>query len=120
MSGANSIDDLLSDPHRYGFCTFEEFRRNKEKWLGRADDEISSVDAGDRNLQCRNVYYLESDAGRYRVDSLEQAERIALDMGLNLFHDFLIKPQVREDISARNYIEVTFLAKQLIAKRANW
>jgi len=116
MRAPESLEDIISNPTRFGMPTFEEFRKNKEKYLGRADDMIAAIDRGDPLLGCRQKYYVE----HYRVESLEHAERIARDMGLSLFHDFVIDPQLRPDDSGGFYNEVTFRAKGLLEERAAW
>lgn len=116
MRTPDSIEELTENPSKFGMPTFEEFSKNKEKWMGREDDEITAIDCGDPLLGCRQKYYLEN----YRVESLEQAERIARDMGLNLFHDFIVHPQLRPDGGAGFYNEVTFRVKSLLEKRKSW
>lgn len=111
-----TIDDIAENPTKFGMPTLDEFTRNKEKWMGRDDDEIAAIDRGDPVLGCRQRYYIEN----YRVESLEQAERIARDMGLNLFHDFVVHPQLRPDHGAGFYNEVTFRPKRDLQKRENW
>lgn len=115
-----SIEDIVENPTKFGMPTLEEFTKNKEKYMGRADDEITAVDRGDPQLGCLQRYYIEGDGGRYRVDSLEQAERIARDMGRSLSHDFILDPQLRPDDRGGFYNEVTFRPKASVAKRANW
>jgi hypothetical protein len=117
----DSIEEMTENPELFGMPTFEDFRRNKEKYLGRKDDAVSAVDAGDRTLKCRQKYFMKDANGiRYSVCSLEEAERIALDMGGNLHQDFAIKPQLRPDDAGGFYNEVTFVSKAFLTKRANW
>lgn len=117
MPAPQTIEDLAENPNKYGMPTFEEFRKNKEKWMGRADEEIAAIDKGDPMLKCKQRYFIES----YRVDSLEQAERIAIDMGYDLFRDFVICPQLRPDETLRGfYNEVTFRVKDDLKKRESW
>jgi hypothetical protein len=116
MAVAESIEELAENPTKFGMPTFSEFSKNKEKWMGRADDEIAAIDRGDPMLGCRQKYYVE----QYRVESLEQAERIARDMGHDLFHDFVVHPQLRPDGGAGFYNEVTFRVKASLQKRASW
>lgn len=115
MHTPEDLEELMSNPGRWGVPTLDEFTRNREKYMGRPDDEIAAIDRGDRMLGCRQRYYVE----QYRVTSLEQAERIAMDMGLSLFHDFIVDPQLRPD-SSGFYNEVTFRVKQHVKKRAAW
>lgn len=108
MKTAQSIEELLENPTAYGMPTFEEFRKNKQKYLGRKDDEVASIDRGDTNLKCRQVYYVMG----YKISSLEQGERIAKDMGYDFYTDFKAKPQVMPDSSVRGYyIRVNFIPK---------
>lgn len=116
----DSIEELTENPSKFGMPTFEEFRKNKERWMGRPDDELAAIDAGDKILGCRQKYFIEGDGGRYSCDSLEHVQRIADDMGLNLYHDFVIDPQLRPDGAAGFYNEVTFRAKAFLEKRASW
>jgi len=103
-----SFEEFLEDPTSYGMPTFEEFRRNKEKYLGRKDDEVIAIDRGDRNLHCRQEYYV---CGHH-VKTLEQGERIARDMGYDFYNDFQAKPQVLPDSSLKGfYIRVNFIPK---------
>lgn len=121
LAGPESIEDLAENPTKWGMPTFEQFRKNKERWMGRADDEIAAIDRGDPLLGCRQRYYIEdSGTGKHRVESLEQAERIAVDMGLNLFHDFITDPQLRPDGAGGFLNEVTFRSKRSIEKRIRW
>ncbi len=109
-----SIEDLEQNPEAFGFCTFEQFVSNREKWRGRKDDEIASIDAGDPFLGCEQRYYMDCmGSGVIRLDSLESGERIAADQGLDFYRDYVVKPQLRKDITTRRgfYNEVTFVPK---------
>lgn len=110
-----TIEDLVENPTKFGMPTFEEFIRNKKKWMGSKEDWLESIDAGDPVLKLTQRYYVE----HYRVESLEQAERIALDMGFNLYDDFVLDPQIVQD-GGRHVSEVKFRSKRALEKRANW
>lgn len=116
---AETLEDLVDNPEKFGMPTFDAFRRNKEKWTGRYDDEIAAIDRGDPVLGIRQRYYLWDGAADYRCESLEQAERIARDMGLNLHEDFVVDPQVKQD-SDGLYNHVTFRSKRELARRSQW
>lgn len=122
MSGPDSIDDLLSNPNKYGMPTLKEYMstQDKRKWLGHKDELLESIDNGDPILGVRQRYYLEFGSGVYRVTSLDQAQRIAVDSGLNFPQDFVVDPQLRHDSSSKIYNHVTFRSKSDLAKRANW
>lgn len=117
MHMPESIEELAENPAKYGVPTLEEFVRNREKYQGRYDDEIIAIDKGDQNLGCKQKYKVNG----YSAESLEHAERLARDMGYNLFQDFIVDPQVRADSSVRGYYtEVNFRPKESIEKRRNW
>lgn len=118
MRFAETLQELEESPEKFGMPTFEEFRRNKERYMGRYDDEVASVDAGDKATGAIQKYYLSDVSGHYRCETLEYAERIALDMGLNLHQDFKIDPQYKDDDGI--YIEVTFRSKRSLARRDSW
>lgn len=123
MKIAQSVEEIQENPTQYGMPTFDEFIRNKEKYLGRHDEVLASIDAGDRNTGAIQKYYIETDCGTIRLDSLEQAERIAIEMGLSIHNEshFKVDPQYQHgDIAGKHYINVTFRPKHLLLKRANW
>ncbi len=108
-----SIEDLEQNPEAFGFCTFQQFVKNREKWTGRKDEEIAGVDRG-LQLGCTQRYFIEClGSGRVRLDSLEEGERIAKDQGLDFYSDYVVKPQLRHDPMLRQgyYNEVTFYPK---------
>lgn len=115
MKALHSPEDILENPADYGFCTFEEFVKNRERWRGRADDEVTAIDRGDPALGCPQRYYLDAGvSGTVRLECLEDGERISRELGLNFYTDFFVKPQLRKDVTLRRgfYNEVTFVPKR--------
>lgn len=121
MSGFDQdtkLEDIMENPTKYGLPTFEEFRANKEKWLGRKDDDIAAVDRGDPMLGCFQKYYIETAVGRrYGPFPLELIETMAIEEGMNLHHDFIKDPQLRPDGAGGFYNEVTFRPNPMAIKR---
>jgi hypothetical protein len=79
----DSIDDVYENPADYGAPTFEEFKRNREKYMGRDDDALASVSAGgevSNRFTQKHVYEIEG----YRCKTLEEVERIASQQGIPL------------------------------------
>lgn len=119
---AENIEDLVDSPSKYGFCSVEEFTRKhynkREQMMGRYDDQVAAIYQGDPMLGCLQRYYLEN----YRVDSLEQAERLAREMGKNLHRDYVVKPQLKHEPGVRQgfYNEVRFVAKATLESRRRW
>jgi hypothetical protein len=117
---AQSLEELIENPAKFGIPTFDEYRRNKERYRGRYDDEVASIDAGDKILGVVQRYVVWDGGCEYRVESLEQAERIAGDMGLNLHQDFIVDPQIRDDGPGRFHNRVTFRSKRAVNRRSEW
>jgi hypothetical protein len=111
----DSIEELTENPAAFGVPTFEEFVKNKRKWMGSKEDMLEAIDRGDPMLKLKHKYFVEN----YRVDCLEQAERIALDMGFDLYEDFILDPQVVPDIEGM-ITEVRFRSKSALEKRSHW
>jgi hypothetical protein len=112
----DSIEELTKDPAAYGIPTFEEFVKNKRKYLGSREDTLESVDRGCHATRLKHRYFVEG----YRVDSLEQAERIALDMGFDLYENFILDPQIVQNGNDGLINEVRFRSKESIARRSKW
>jgi hypothetical protein len=121
-----SLEDLQNNPGKFGIPSLEEVMRpnynKKDEFFGREDDEIAAIDRGDKLLGCIQRYYITDGNGEFRVDSLEEAERISVDMGLSLFHDFIIDPQLTPDSETAKgfYNRVTFKSKRSVEKRSLW
>lgn len=108
---ADTIEDLMANPRDYGMPTFEEFVAHKERYRDRYDAFVASIDAGDHNTGAIQRYFIETKNGEKRVSSLEQAERIARDMGLSIHNmdDFKIDPQYQPgDTAGKHWLKVTF------------
>lgn len=119
--GNFDIQDIMNDPNKFGIPTFEETQRKyynkRDRMYGRADERAAAIDAGDKALGLRQKYYVEH-CGRYRTDSIEQAERVIRDMGFDMHRDFIGCPQVRDDDGL--YIEVTFKRISSLKDRQLW
>jgi hypothetical protein len=78
-----NIDDILEKPSRFGLPTFEEFKKNPEKYLGRDDEALASVDEAGfmlKNILKRVKFEIEG----YRCKTLEEVERVAKNQGIPL------------------------------------
>lgn len=73
----------FTDPHSFGAPTFEEFKRNRAKYLGKRDDTLSSIDKGTQLLS-QYVKRHQYEIAGYRCKTLEEVERIASDYNIPL------------------------------------
>lgn len=104
-----TLEEITLDPAKFGAPTFDEFVRNRERYIGRQDDLAIQVDKGSfmfkKDIDYR--YYIEG----YRCDSLESVESTANSMGLN-WGQMEISPEWREGISGRTEMHVHFHKKR--------
>lgn len=63
--------------------TFEEFKRNRDKFIGRPDDTLSNIDKGTHLLSQYVKRHIYEIAG-HRCKTLEEVERIASDYNIPL------------------------------------
>jgi hypothetical protein len=110
--------DIFDNPHEYGLPTFEEFRKDPEKYLGRDDDRLAEVSRGGENIReivQRHIYEIEG----YRCKTLEEVERIAANQGIPL-RELDYRPQVVPNSGGKCDILVRFVNKNTRARRNDW
>lgn len=74
------LDDILKDPKKFGLPTFDEFKKNPEKYLPHGD-VFAQVDEAGRALKPylkKVIYEIEG----YRCKTLEEVERVARSQGI--------------------------------------
>lgn len=84
LQQVESLKEVIANPKKYGAPTFEEFVSNREKWIGRDDDELISADKGSQEIFKKFIRKQIYKIKRYRSEKLEEVERIALSEGLQL------------------------------------
>lgn len=77
-----TVDDIYKNPTSFGAPTFEEFKKNREKYIGRDDESLSQVEKGSSLLTDvqRHIYEIEG----YRCKTIEEVEKIASSQGIPL------------------------------------
>lgn len=111
----NSIDDLYDNPHDFGIPTFEEFRKNKEKWLGRDDDTLACVSKGGEGANRdthRHIYEIEG----YRCKTLEEVERVAREQGIPL-RSLDFRPIIIPQGAGKRNLLIKFISKDERTRR---
>jgi hypothetical protein len=75
------MDDVLEDPTKFGAPSFDDFKKNREKWLGRDDEALGLADKGSGwAFVKKHIYEIEG----YRCKTLEEVEHVALCQGIPL------------------------------------
>ncbi|NDD54407.1 hypothetical protein EBZ39_11125 [bacterium] len=113
-----TFDDIMQDPTKFGMPTFDEFAKNPETLLGREDERLTEVERGSVILGKTVKRYIYEIEG-YRCKTLQEVERVALSMGINL-KELDYQPQMETNTSGKFDIKVKFVSKAERAKRQNW
>lgn len=109
--------DIMTEVQKVGF-TFEEFVKNREKWVGRDDEILTSADKGgsETNKKTRrHIYEIEG----YRCKSIEEVERIAKSQGVplkSLDYQAILVPNG----AGKQDVLVKFISRAEMEKRKAW
>jgi hypothetical protein len=98
--------------------TFEEYKRQRERFIGKEDEELGLVDSGSqylRHLVRRHIYEIEG----YRCRSLEEVERVARSQGIPL-RELDYRPHIVPLGAGKCDILVRFVPKHVVDKRSAW
>ena len=109
---------LFDNPQEFGLPTFDEFRRNPEKYIGRDDERLEAVDRGGEHIRSvvqRHIYEIEG----YRCKTLEEVERIASSQGIPL-RELDYRPEVVPSSAGKCDLLVRFVNKNTRARRDAW
>lgn len=101
---------------KMGFPTFDEFKKNPDKWRKRPDEILESADQSTqafRNDVKTQRYFWED---KYEVDSLEDIERICREEGVNR-GDLEMEPIVRQVNEGKVEVLVRFWAPEKAAEK---
>lgn len=110
-----TYEEVLQSPNKFGMPTFEDFKLNHERYMGRDDDKLAFADKGSDILKRhvkKHIYELEG----YRCESLEEVERVASSQGIPL-RDLDYRPQLIPLGGGKCDILIKFVSKDERAKR---
>ena len=115
----SNIADLVRDPTSYGAPTFAEFKRDKEKYLGKRDDGFDQVDKGSGRLGKIAKKYKYEIEGR-QCKTLEEVEKIAhCELGIDI--DALeYRPELIPLGGGKCDVLVKFVSKAERERRQTW
>lgn len=116
--GESTFQEVMEDPKKFGLPTFDEFVKNPDTLFGREDERLQEVERGSTNLNRvvkRYIYEIEG----YRCKSLEEVERVARSMGIDL-REMDYQPQMETNTGGKFDIKVKFVSRSERQKRQNW
>jgi len=75
-----TIEDIIANPKKYGAPTFEEFKKNPEKFRRSKEALITSADGGTKNIKGikRHTYKVDG----IKCESPEHCQRTMIERGL--------------------------------------
>lgn len=112
-----TLEDLYEDPKRFGMPTFEEFRKDPEKYKGRHDELLALADASTTvkdlrdKLETQTYKCLGYDCGK----SLEKVERIAKEEGYRIDQMDMV-PRIYQESNGKIKIVTEFVLKPGVIK----
>jgi len=115
---ANFDRDFPKHPERYGFCTFDEFRRNKAKWRANPEQQLVSVEQAG-SLFKGQIRKIKHELEGYPCDSLEAVQAQARSMGFR-DQDLVYYPVPHNHLAGKFDILVRWFHKSTVRKRQEW
>lgn len=112
-----TLEDLYEDPKRFGMPTFEEFRKDPEKYKGRHDELLALADASSTVKELRDKIQTQTykcmgfDCGK----SLEKVERIVKEEGYTMTQMDMV-PRIYPEAGGKIRIETEFVVKPGVQK----
>jgi hypothetical protein len=110
--------EFLKDPSRYGFCSFEEFRRDKEKWRRRPEQTLESIDGAGTLFKDR-IRKVRYELEGYACDSVESVQAQARQMGYS-DRDLVFFPVRHNNFGEKFDILVRIFHKDTVKSREGW
>lgn len=77
--------DILKNPGKFGFCSFEEYCKNPDKWrpVAKDQEQLGLIDNGGQNLR-RILKERTFHVGFQTFKSLEKAQEFCRDHGIDV------------------------------------
>lgn len=72
--------DLIEDPKAYGLPTFQEFQKDRDRWLGKKDDIMSVLDQGPTSFR-KDLKRIKYRVQGLEMKGLEEVETMLGDFG---------------------------------------
>ena len=117
-----TMEDLQMNPEKYGAPTFDQFKANRDKWLGRWDDKFAEVDRGSQMAGLgRMIKKYRYEIGGRSCKTLEEVERVATELGIDLrSKEYDYKAQTIPQGGGTCEILVKFMSKDERERRESW
>lgn len=113
-----TMDDIVADPTKFGAPTYESFKKDPTKFLGKPDQVLATVDKGSENLKRIISKYIYEVEG-YRCHTLAEVERVAGSQGIEM-KDLDYQPEVIPLGGGRANLLIRFISKKTKQRRSEW
>lgn len=119
MANVKPIEiELTPELKALGAPTFQEFVKNRDKWMGKDDEKLGLADTGSQILKKhvkKHIYEIEG----YRCKNLEEVERVAKSQGIPV-SELDYRPEIMPMSGRKCDILVKFVPKHTRDKRETW
>ena len=110
--------DFIKNPDKYGFCTFEQFRKNPSKWRARPEQALESIE-GAGTLYKSQIRKMTYELEGYRCDTLEDVQSQAGQMGFR-DQDLVFFPVRHNHLAGKFDMLVRIFHKNTVKQRGAW
>lgn len=114
----NFDTDFMKHPDRYGFCTFEQFRKNKTKWSSNPEQTLEVI-AGAGTMFKGQIRKIRYELEGYACETLESVQSTARQMGFR-DQDLTFFPVPYNHLAGKFDLLVRVFHKSTVDKRAEW
>ena|SRR6185312_8243912 len=112
------FEEIEFDVTKHGFPTFEEFRRNPDRWREQPEGVFATVEKAG-NLFKGYIRRIKYELEGYRFETLHEVQRAARNMGYR-DSDLTFQPEMVEAIAGKCDVIVRFVSKASAKRRENW
>jgi hypothetical protein len=112
---ANFENEFLKSPEKFGFCSFDEFRKNKDRWRARPEQTLESI-AGAGTLHKDRIRKVKYEMEGYACDSVEGVQALSRQMGFR-DSDLVFFPVPHNHLAGKFDILVRVFHKDTVKRR---
>jgi hypothetical protein len=110
--------ELMKNPESFGFCTFDQFRKNKSKWQKNPEQGLASVENAGTMFKGQ-IRKIKHELEGYACDSLEKVQSTARVMGF-ADKDLVYYPVPFNHYAGKFDILVRWFHKSTVQQRQTW
>lgn len=116
--GRDIVADLMKNPDQHGFCTFEQFRKNPDKWRENPEQSLASIEDGGTMFKDR-IRKMKYEFEGYACESVEGVQNLSRQMGF-LDKDIVYYPVPHNHLAGKFDLLIRCFNKATVKGRSQW